>query len=651
MKVQIHKSFTMNKQNIYLLPLITLLFSIGLISNAQNNTLLTIGDQNYSVDEFNYIFNKNNSLSQNPLSKEEYVPLFVNYKLKVLEAIDQGYDTIPTFKNELEYYRNELAKPYLTDKKATEAVIQEAYDHLSYDLNAYHILIKLPQSPSPEDTLAAYNKIVDIKSKITDLTSFEEMARKNSDCPSSAKGGDLGYFTGFMMVYPFEEAAYKTEVGQVSDIVRTSFGYHIIYIKDKRENQGEIKVAHIMKMFPQNAPQAIKEKAKTTIDSLYQALLNGADFTTMVKEFSDDKNSLSTNGELPWFSTGRMVPEFAEASFALSENDQISEPIQTPFGWHIIKRIDHKPMKSLEESREEILQKIKRDERAYAGKKATLDRLKKEYKYSEDNEGLAKVKSIIEANKDADQQIAFDKLSEAQIQLASFTDKSISSEDFSDYLTKKKVNLDRLNEQSLDLTWKSFAEEKILDYEKSILEDKYPEFHFLMNEYHDGLLIFEISQAEIWNKASEDTTGLQKFFAYHKDNYRLKERFEGTLFFCNKKKDLKKIQSMVESPEFNLTDSLKNVISTYAKVEEGEFNKGEFTLLDQQVWGTEKAKVKGDYKYLIQLGELKPAAERELNEVRGQVLSDYQAHLEENWIAKLREKYKPKVNQSVFKVQ
>jgi len=633
----------MNKQNIFRSILIAILTLTTLTSEAQNTNLLTVDDHQYSIDEFNYIYNKNNSLSQNPLSKEEYIPLFVNYKLKVLEAMNQGYDTVPSFKNELEYYRNELAKPYLTDKKATEAVIEEAYNHLSYELNAYHILVKLPKSPSPADTLAAYNKIKEIQSQITDLDSFEKLAKEKSDCPSSVKGGNLGYFTGFMMVYPFEKAAYNTEVGQVSEITRTSFGYHLIYIKDKRPNQGEIKVAHIMKMYPQNAPQKVKDKAKAEIDSIYAALQNGADFTEMVKKHTEDKNSLSTNGELPWFSTGRMVPEFADAAFALTENGQISKPVQTPFGWHIIKRIDKKSMKSLEDSREEIEQKIKRDERAYAGKKATINRLKKEYNYTENGDALNKIYKAITANKVQKSDLTLDQIASKSYKLASFNKQEISSEDFAEYLKSKRVALSRINAKSYTKYWNECAEDEILTFEKSILEDKYPEFRFLMNEYHDGLLIFEISQKEIWNKASEDTTGLETYFAEHKDDYILPERFEGTLIHCNKKKDLKKIQSMVASPDFTLTDSIQNALSAFANIEQGSYTKGQFPLLDKQVWA-EKTKKKGEYKYLVTLGELKPMAERELNEVKGQVLSDYQKQMEDDWIKELREKYKPEIN-------
>lgn len=620
----------------------TCVFSIFLLINcssgwAQNKTLLSIGNNHYSLEEFNYIFDKNNSLSQDPLTREEYVEIFVNYKLKVNEALAQGYDTMPSFKNELEYYYNELAKPYLTDKKATDAVVQEAYEHLSYEVDASHILIKLSQNANPEDTLDAYKRIKDIREQIKDENSFARLAREYSEGPSSKNGGRLGYFTGFMMVYPFEKAAFTTELQSVSKIVRTSFGYHLIYVHDKRKNPGEIKVAHIMKILPPNAPANIGIQAKHDIDSVYYKLINGADFGDMVQKYSDDKNTLRNNGELPWFGTGRMVPEFAQAAFALADSGQISKPIQTPFGWHIIKLIQKRPIKPLEEQRDEILQKIKRDERAYAGQKATIQRLKSEYNVQYDN-------SIILGLKNSS-----NKASE-NVAICTFADQTIYDDAFINHLNSSKINLDEINEETFIETWETFLDSKLITYEKNILKDKYPDFRFLMNEYHDGLLIFEISQKEIWNKASTDTIGLAQFFESNKNNYRQEESFEGTLFLCKNKKDYKKLKALLPSNTISYSDSLLTEIKTFAKIETGSFKKGEVALLDHHLWGEEKQKTK-PYKYIVYNGEHLVERNRELDEVRGLVMSDYQTELENNWIKTLNKKHKPQVNSQIISIE
>ncbi|MCU4177208.1 peptidylprolyl isomerase [Carboxylicivirga sp. N1Y90] len=608
---------------------------LPVISTAQDNTLLTIGENNYSIEEFDYIFDKNNSLSQEPLTREEYVPIFVNYKLKVNEAMAQGYDTMPSFKNELEYYYNELAKPYLTDKKATDAVIKEAYEHLLYEVDASHILIKLSQSATPEDTLEAYNRIKALKELITDEASFAKIAREHSEGPSSKNGGRLGYFTGFMMVYPFEKAAFTTEPQNVSNIVRTSFGYHLIYVHDKRKNPGEIKVAHIMKIIPPNAPLNLKEQAKTDIDSVYSQLLDGAEFSTLVQAYSDDKNTLQNNGELPWFGTGRMVPEFAKEAFALQDSAQISKPIQTPFGWHIIKLIEKRPIAPLEEQKEDILQKIKRDERAYAGQKATIEKLRAEYKPKYDRNLILDLKKGT-GNKEA-----------TNISLCTFADQTISSDDFLAHLDRSRIDISKINNEEVLAAWESYMDTELLAYEKSVLKNKYPDFRYLMNEYHDGLLIFEISQKEIWNKASTDTLGLSEFFIANKEKYRQEECFEGTLYFCKKKKDYKKLQLILSDTSIIMNDSLKKDIQLYAKVEKGTFKKGQYPLLDQQIWGSEKQKAK-DYKYLLRKGEHILERERELNEVRGMVMSDYQTELEKNWVEALNKKYNPQINTRII---
>lgn len=633
-------------------------FTIGLIAliygaltlQAQNTQkpLLQVGEHQYSVDEFNYIYEKNNALSQNPISRDEYIDLFVNYKLKVIEAMNQGYDTVPQFQRELNYYRNELAKPYLTDKKATEAVVAEAYDRLTKEVNASHILVKLPPSPSPEDTLKAYQKIKDIEQQIRNGADFGEMAYEHSDCPSGKRAkGELGYFSGFSMVYPFETAAYNTPVGKVSPIIRTPFGYHLIKVNNIRPNRGEIKVAHIMKAYPYNAPKPIQDQTKVAIDSIYQQLLAGVPFDSLANSLSDDKRTAGQGGELDWFGTGKMIPEFADAAFALEKDDQISEPIQTPFGWHIIKRLDKRDMKSLDEMRPEIEQRIANDERAYAGKSATIKKLKTEYHFTLNQEALKKVtESILATKADADQLAS--KLEQQNVPLATFAHEQITSRDLQHYISNKNINLASTTPNSIKEVINNCIDETILAYEKSILEDKYPDFRFLMNEYHDGLLIFEISQKEVWNKASEDSTGLKNFFQQHQTDYQLPERYEGTLYFCNNKKTLKKLKKHF-AKENVATDSIPEALAAGIKIEKGTFTQGQYPALDAQIWPTavNKSKKKSNAFVYIR-GDKKNAQNQELSDIRGQVISDYQNYLEKKWIENLRKKYKPEINSFVL---
>ncbi len=632
--------------------LISSLFLLGLflpVASAQETPLLTIGDKKFTVEEFNYIYEKNNALTQEPVSKAEYVDLFVNYKLKVAEAITQGYDTLSSFQKELNYYRDELAKPYLSDKKAIDDVVEEAYEHMCYEVDASHILIKLPPSPTPADTLKAYNRIAKVKKQLDEGADFEEMVLAYSEGPSAKQSnGHLGYFTAFMMVYPFEKAAYETPVGEVSAITRTSFGYHLIKVHDKRQNKGEILVAHIMRAFPYQANEAIQTQAKIAIDSIYRKLMNGESFNSMVAQFSDDKQTVPNNGKLPWFSTGRMVPEFSEAAFALTENGQITKPVKTQFGYHIIKRLDIRPVKPLDECRAEIMQKIKNDERALAGKQATVKRLKKEYHYAQDSKVYNQLKAFVSTNSKKDKDNWIDNLKATEWLVASYDGGQISSTDFAREAVRFNLPEDGISDEMFEKMWSAFVDGRLIEVEKANLENKYPEFKYLMGEYHDGLLIFEISQKEIWNKASNDSIGLAEFYSQHKDDYVLEEHFDGQLFFCQNKAVYKQLKKILKKEGSISIDSLDSALKEQVEVKDGAFFKGDEAMLDEVVWKSKTSTAQTTYPYLLTDGEVIATHVQPLSDIRGRVISDYQEELEKRWIDHLKQKYNTKVNRFVF---
>ena len=620
------------------------LISFSIAISAQDEPLLVIGNKHFTVDEFNYIYNKNNALAQDTVSKADYLDLFVIYKLKVEEAIAQGYDTIPSFKKELEFYRNELAKPYLSDKKAEEEVVQEAYEHMRYEVEASHILINLPKAPNPKDTLKAYNRIADVKRQLDNGADFEQMVLKYSEGPSARQSnGHLGYFTAFMMVYPFEKAAFNTPIGEVSDITRTSFGYHLIKVHDKRENKGQIQVAHIMKAYPYKASETIQNQSKIAIDSIYKKLISGASFEAMVTQFSDDKQTVSNQGKLPWFASGEMVPAFSEAAFALTKDGAISKPIKTKFGWHIIKRMAVRPIKSLEECRAEITQKIKRDERAFAGIQATVKRLKEEYDYTINEKDLLKLEQLTIQYSKMGQSSFVDKLSQAQLQPSSYAGRVLTSKDFASNGITFSWPEEGLTKLDFEYAWRHFVERTLIDFEKKNLKHKYPDYKHLMNEYFDGLLIFEISQKEIWNKASNDSIGLVTFYHKNSDNYMLDEHYKGTLYYCKSKKGSKTIKKMLAKTKEGEVLELPKELSDQVQVKKGRFFKGDEPMLDNQVWDSKIKATSSDYPFLIKSGQMYEKAVQPLDDIRGQVVSDYQSELEEQWVIRLKEKYKPEL--------
>jgi len=633
-------------------PILLFAFLINIIytdAQKKETPLLEIGDKVYSLEEFNYIYEKNNPISKEPVSKKEYLDLFVNYKLKVTEAKEQGLDTLPSFKKELKYYRNELAKPYITDKKAEEKVAREAYERMQEDVDVSHILIRLPKNPYPEDTLKAYNKIKEIRDKIINGADFNEMAVKYSEDPSAKSNkGDLGYMSVFRTVYPFETAAYTTPVGEISPIIRTSFGYHILKVNDKRKSPGEIKVAHIMKIVARDASPEEKEKAKNEIDSIYNLLEQGADFSMLAEKYSDDRNTAPKGGELQWFGTGRMIPEFSEAAFAIPENGQYSKPIRSRVGWHIIYRIDKRGIKPYDELKDDLLKKVKRGDRSLSGRKATLERLKKENNFTVNSETVEYLKNVF-ANKSKKKEEILKELEDYKEPLCTMGDTMLY---LADFLAKYKHDINLSPGASpivLDEKLNNYFDNQLIEYEKAHLEEKYPEFRYLMNEYYDGLLIFDISQKEVWNKASEDSTGLRKYFDEHKEKYAVPEKFKGDIFICKNKKALKAVKQIVkDSVTQSELDSLNTLFGDELVHKSGEFEKGADAMTDAILWNV-RSGYKGNVKKTCYFGDFEPGRPQEFEDVKGLVIADYQTYLEKQWVNSLREKYKPVIHYDLLK--
>jgi peptidyl-prolyl cis-trans isomerase SurA len=365
--------------------------------------LMTVDGAPVLRSEFEAIYKKNNkeaSVSREAL--DEYLELFTNYKLKVRAAETLGMDTVQKFRNELDGYRKQLARPYLTDRDLNDALLREAYDRSQQEVRASHILVGVTPESSPEDTLAAWKRIMALRQRIVEGADFARVAQEKggSDDPSAAKnGGDLGYFSALQMVYPFESAAYATAVGELSQPVRTRFGYHIIKVTDKRPARGSMKAAHIMlRSTDQDSPERQGEVEKRVREIHAQIKDGRLSFEDAALKYSEDESTNTKGGELPVFSTGKMIEEFEDAAFALPANGAVSEPVRSRFGWHIIKRLEYTPPTSFEVARNELKTKIARDSRSERTKQVFLDRLKKEYGFVSYPANLKKVTALLDTN-------------------------------------------------------------------------------------------------------------------------------------------------------------------------------------------------------------------------------------------------------------
>ena len=630
-----------------------LFFNQLYLFGQSNEVLIAIDDNEILKEEFVRIYEKNktNLSTGDVTSLEEYLDLFINFKLKVFEAEKLGLDTILSFKNEFEGYKKQLAKPYLLDKKVNEQVIKEAYERMQFEVRASHILVKLSSNASPEDTATAYKKAIEIRRRIVNGEAFELVAKGSSDDPSvKNNGGDLGYFTVFQMIYPFENVVYNSEIGDVSYPVKTRFGYHIIKLTDKRKARGQVKVAHIMLTIPKGTTKEIAEQKKKLINELYHRLKQGEDFSELAKLYSDDKGSARNGGELPWFGSGRMVKEFETVAFELNFNGEISQPIQTGFGWHILKRIDRKEIPLFENAKSEIDRKVGKDQRVDVARRALINKLKKEYSFKEKEVNIPVSYDTVENT-----YVLKLKYLETDVTLSdtlfTFLDKVFYEKDFVNYvryITKNKST----SAYQYKVIYEEFIDEKVLEVEEARLEEKYPEYKYLLKEYHDGMLLFEITDQKIWSKAIDDSIGLKNYYKEHNNDFMWSERWSGSIYKCSGEDVAKKVSKIINKGSFGkkvTNDDLLNQFNTESEeltIETGIYSRGDNNIVDKLIWNTVTENRNTDY--ILYKGDVIQPKVKTLEETKGAVISDYQDYLDQEWINKLRKEYNIKVNHTVL---
>lgn len=627
--------------------------SLPSFSQKKPDVLARVGDMTVLSDDFIKIYNRNNDNIVDPAEKktpEEYLELYINFKLKVLEAQKLGLDTMQSFRDELNGYRAELAAPYLTDISFNENLVEETYNRMKKEVNASHILVSFAPDAGTNDTLEAWNRIMDISKELKGGLDFNEAAKRYSQDPSAVQNsGNLGWFTVFQMVTPFEDAAYSTPVGQVSGPVRSRFGYHLIKVNGQREATGEIKVAHIMKMFPQHISGERKASLKHEMDSIYALLKGGADFAALAKKHSDDQRSAANGGEMPYFGRSRMIPEFSDPAFALKQNGDFTQPVETAFGYHIIKRLDLKPIPSFEEVKMELEERIKRDpERSTQSRDIFIAKLKKQYSFTRNqdavNQLMANAGSWFNENK-----LAIPGDIDLNRALFSLEGKNFTTRDWAEYLKDLQIAAESNQSKVLESQYDAWENSTIIQYEDQKLESKYPEFRSLLQEYHDGLLLFAVSEQKIWNKASSDSLGLQAFYATNREKYTWGERYKGMIVRCTTPEIRNKVEDRLGegapvSEIYDMTGFSKNQVS----IEEGTWAKGENPVIDFYVWDGPKPADWSAETGFVQ-GESVAPGPKTLDEARGFHISDYQQFLEDEWIRELRKKYPVKINKKALK--
>lgn len=644
---------------------ITFLFvGFSSLAQGQDKVLLTIDGNPVYLSEFTRILNKN-SQNQSKEEIQESLDLFVNFKLKVIEAENLGFDTTAQFVSELKKNRHDIAKPYLLDQTVNDQLLEEAYERSLEEVRSSHILVALAADAPASDTLRAFRKAMKIKNRLNAGEDFATLAKEVSEDPSAqTNNGDLGYFKVLTLVYPFENAIYNTPVGETTQPIRTQFGYHIIKVTDRRPATGQLQISLIRKDINFAMTDEEKLDVKKEAMRVNEFVKQGEDFAGLAEKYSDERTTGNRGGLTQWFGVGKFEPALEEQAFALKNIGDISEPFESKMGWYIIKLMGKKDAPPKEEVLPQLARAIIRDARSAKSRKVVAQKLKVEYNFKLNKDNYERFYRLVDPSIFDARWDPIIALQEVGV-LFTLGDMKVLQRDFAMFLSlnMKQINATTIAEY-VDHEFEKFSENKIMEYEESQLDEKYPEFRNLYQEFHDGNLLFEITDKLVWSKAGSDSAGLANFYESNKKNYSWDERADGFVIHCKSKtnfdgfsnavydllkKNVKKKLSLSELEDLVATVLDPNSGDSF-EITSGPFAKGSNRLIDDSKWkkGSIAKSVEAESVLITWIQDIRGSEQKLLSEARGQITADYQDYLEKQWVKKLKEKYSVIINKNVL---
>ncbi len=637
------------KPRFKILLLVLLALNVS-FAQEKDEVLLTVDDEPIMTSEFLRVYNKNLDLVKDESQKDfdGYLKLFTEYQLKLKEAKRLKLDEDTKYQREFLRYKKQLTKNYLSENKVTDALVKEAYERNSFDVNASHVLVRL--DGNAKDTIEAYNQVLKLRERV--LKEGFDTVKADVHNGQTIFLEDLGYFSAFKMVYDFETAAYNTPKGEISMPFRTQFGYHVVKVNDKRPSRGTITAAHIMIALQQKDSLLNPEER---INDIYKKLQQGEKFESLAKQFSDDKSSARNGGKLSSFKSGQLSSTiFEDHAFALKNDGDISQPFKSEYGWHIVKRISLEPIQSFEELKPTIESKVKRDSRSQLINEAMVDELKKRYEISYNSEAKKYFTPLLDNNYFTRSWRLPEDFDKDKI-VFTIGNRSFTYGEFGHHLMSAQRNYaNKKGDFSVivDNEFDKFFENSILQYREDNLELENEDFANILKEYRDGLLLFDLMEKEIWNKASKDTVGLEAFYQKHKAKYQWSDRVDVVIatsanedYAKKALKMMKKGKSEEEIKKALDTDSQKNII----------FTKGVFNTNDPKLpanlkieQGVSEIYSHNDAFHVIDVKSVLPAGNKTLEEAKGNVINDYQTEIEANWINSLHKRFKVELNEKAL---
>lgn len=637
------------KKNTFILSLFALSAIMPAMAKTDDKTIMTVAGEKVPVSEFEYFYHKNNSQQAQPMTPEEYAELFAVYKLKVADAKATRVDTSAVFKAEFDTYRRELILPYLRDRQLEDSLVNVAYNHLLTNRNVSHIM--LPKGDTPEEAQKSRATLDSLRISILNGADFKDTASRHSiDIASARKGGNMGFIPSGRLPYSFEEAAYDTPVGELSGIIETPFGFHLLKIEAERPDPGEVLAKHILLMTQGKSDQE-KASVKSMIDSIHTLAVAGEDFDSLAVKFSEDYGSASQGGQLPWFGSGMMVPEFEAMSFSLKDGE-ISKPFETSYGYHIIKRLDHRGVAPLEEKREALLEGMKRDGRYSLPEKAGFDKLKRQFGAAIYNTEMDGLKSEILKKGHLDNAMR-KALVASPVALGEVNKQKITTRD----ILKAPLPVDTIpaNDATayIDNLLETEIEERLLDAETAVLLATDTDFRNLYTEYRDGMMLFEVANREVWGKAAADEEGLNRYFEQNRDQFKWDApKFKGYVVYSLNDSVGEEFVNylMAGNPTIDsIAAAIENRFNKQIRMERILAGKGDDKVVDTVIFNSGNSMNKGRWMYeTTYQGRLIEAPE-EMADVRGAVVAAYQNLLEENWVKRLKERYPVKIDKKILK--
>lgn len=634
---------------------IALLAGSALSGLAKDEVIMTVNGQPVSRSEFEYLYHKNQQQQVDPQTLDEYAEMFKIYKLKVADALDQRLDTLSSFQQEMKQYRTDLASPYMTDSIFLNNLVADAFDRSRMEAEAYHIM--LAKGRTPKEDKESRHLADSIQQALKGGADFSELAAKYSvDRASSTNGGRMGYITEGRFPYDFELAAFTLQPGEISEVVESPQGYHVLKGGKHRPARGTVLVEHIMKMVAPTASEEQQAAAKASIDSIYNAVIADPNiFEDLARRLSDDKGSGRSGGKLNWFGAGMMVEPFDSAAFALGLNE-ISLPVRSQYGWHVIKKLDRKAPLSYNEMKNGTLKRISnpQDPRSILVRENLERKLAKKHKAHLNEKNMDALCSEVRANglDSVWHEKAIDASGMGAIEIAEIGKRGLTLADWAVTVRPMIIPDGKEAERELRRYINHFLGDELIKTEEDWLYANEPDYRNLLNEYREGSLLYEASLREVWDKASKDTDGLNKYFDQHRADYKwTKPHVKGILVQAanDSVADILRQRLKDVKDEASLKGLRKEFVGK-ASMEQILTEEGQNPMVDNLIFGGPEVKPSNKKYTVYFIWEPKTMlAPESMTDVRSLVTSDYQNQLESDWVEHLKAKYPVTVNEKVLK--